>query len=428
MIQSNIIRELMLNSISQAKQSTSEGNKPVPKVGAVIATKEGKVLLTAFRGESKPGQHCEYEILEKAKQQRISLSDAMLFVTLEPCTVRGKGKIPCSQRIIDSGLKVVYIGMLDPNPLIRGKGEMFLRENGIIVERYPDKLIRELNEINTDFMNEFRGSFLVNDTLFSQMKIADILKDLISKQGIIVPKLPSSFGVTLEDIVSCCASANIGMNQAEIEKIILKSLGDAYDKKYLDRTFESDVRGKNAQWLIEFNSILREYHINSLKDRDVLVVGIGNGQEGKYLYNDANRLTFVDIAPKSLARAVQLFDNAKKINLAAQNLSKIKTSSVDLYSSLMTYQSSFFDIGKAITEAYRVLRPDGIIIISVSCGYIDKENYVFGLVDNNSNFVDSNLPFKYIEKIREKFTALHFSQISIKTTLSEIFISGRKNI
>jgi SAM-dependent methyltransferase len=92
------------------------------------------------------------------------------------------------------------------------------------------------------------------------------------------------------------------------------------------------------------------------------------------------------------------------------------------------YCTSILNSGKAISEAYRVLKPDGIIIVSISCGYIDKGKYIFGIVDSDSNFVDVNMPFRHIEIIREKLTTLHISQIIIRTTKSEIFISGRKGI
>jgi pyrimidine deaminase RibD-like protein len=322
---------LMRKSIELAKLTKAEGKKSVPKVGAVLSTKEGDVLLTAYSGETNSGHHCEYEILEKAEQNNISLDDAILFVTLEPCTVRGTRKEPCSKRINKSGLKEVYIGMLDPNPLIRGKGEMFLREEKIVVNRYPDELIRELYAINEDFLKEYRSTFLPNDFLYSLMKITELLKDTLEKQGYIVPKLPSSFEVTLDDVISYCASANPGADIIEIKKVIMKALGEAYDKKYLDRAFDTEVRGKYNQWQKEFFNVLEEYNITSLRDRDVLVVGIGNGEEGRRLYNDANNLTFVDIASKSLIKAGLLFLHAKRIVASAQDLSGIRVSSIDLY-------------------------------------------------------------------------------------------------
>ncbi|MCQ2325918.1 MAG: bifunctional diaminohydroxyphosphoribosylaminopyrimidine deaminase/5-amino-6-(5-phosphoribosylamino)uracil reductase RibD, partial [Paludibacteraceae bacterium] len=60
-------------------------------------------------------------------------SQCTLFVSLEPCSHYGKTP-PCAKLIIEKGVKKVVVGMLDPNPLVAGKGIAMLREAGIEVE------------------------------------------------------------------------------------------------------------------------------------------------------------------------------------------------------------------------------------------------------------------------------------------------------
>ena len=141
----------MQRTIEIAQKSVSEDGKISPKVGAVLTDDDGNVLMDCYRGETGRGNHCEYGLLKKAKKEGIDTKNKILFVTLEPCTSRGHGKTPCSKRIVDAGIKTVYIGTLDPNPVITGKGELYLRAKGIVVNRYPNELILELNEINKDF-------------------------------------------------------------------------------------------------------------------------------------------------------------------------------------------------------------------------------------------------------------------------------------
>ena len=76
--------------------------------------------------------------------------DADMYVTLEPCCHHGK-QPPCTDAIIEAGIKRVIIGSSDPNPLVAGKGVEILRESGIeVVEGF---LKEECDEINRVFFS-----------------------------------------------------------------------------------------------------------------------------------------------------------------------------------------------------------------------------------------------------------------------------------
>ena len=51
---------------------------------------------------------------------------ADLYTTLEPCDHYGKTP-PCSMAVLDAGVRRVFVGSADPNPLVNGKGIARLR-------------------------------------------------------------------------------------------------------------------------------------------------------------------------------------------------------------------------------------------------------------------------------------------------------------
>jgi len=98
---------------------------PNPAVGAVVV-KDG---LAVGMGYTQPAgsEHAEVIALRQADDKA---RGATMYVTLEPCSHYGRTP-PCTQAIIDAGISEVYIALLDPNPLVSGRGAGRLNEGGI---------------------------------------------------------------------------------------------------------------------------------------------------------------------------------------------------------------------------------------------------------------------------------------------------------
>jgi pyrimidine deaminase RibD-like protein len=136
--------------IQRAMLSRQESQTPKPRVAALLV-KDGMELGMAFRGETGPGDHAEYGLLER-KLAYDNVVGGTLYTTLEPCTARGLGKVPCADRICARNLGRVVVGMLDPNQDICGRGVRQLRSKGIDVDLFPSHYMATVEDQNRDFI------------------------------------------------------------------------------------------------------------------------------------------------------------------------------------------------------------------------------------------------------------------------------------
>lgn len=113
-----------------------------PLVGAVIVKEQRVIAKGAHLVYGQP--HAERNAIEQCHSSE-DLINSTLYVTLEPCNHQGK-QPPCTQLIIDSGIKKVVIGQLDPNPIVAGQGKRFLEEQGIdVLVGIEETAVRRLN-------------------------------------------------------------------------------------------------------------------------------------------------------------------------------------------------------------------------------------------------------------------------------------------
>jgi diaminohydroxyphosphoribosylaminopyrimidine deaminase/5-amino-6-(5-phosphoribosylamino)uracil reductase len=101
--------------------------RPNPIVGAVLV-KDQKVINSGHH-EYFGGPHAEVNALKNIEDA----SGSTLYCTLEPCCHHSKKTPPCAPLIISKKVSTVVIAMLDPNPMVSGKGVQLLEENGIEV-------------------------------------------------------------------------------------------------------------------------------------------------------------------------------------------------------------------------------------------------------------------------------------------------------
>lgn len=98
---------------------------PNPCVGSVVV-KDGRVIGEGWH-QHAGGDHAEIEALRNAGADA---KGATVYVTLEPCCHYGKTP-PCTEKLIETGVKRVVAAMKDPNPRVAGQGFKVLSDAGI---------------------------------------------------------------------------------------------------------------------------------------------------------------------------------------------------------------------------------------------------------------------------------------------------------
>ena len=122
-------------------------SSPNPWVGVVVVAK-GEVVGKGFTGpfnatdvaenstqpeegfESSVGVHAEIAALAQAGK---FANGATLYTTLEPCNHHGRTS-PCTDAIIQAGIKRVVVALVDPDKRVSGSGVESLRSAGIEVD------------------------------------------------------------------------------------------------------------------------------------------------------------------------------------------------------------------------------------------------------------------------------------------------------
>ncbi len=121
---------------------------PNPCVGAVVVSK-GEIVGRA-RSDVTGGPHAEVRALARAQR---AARGATLYVTLEPCSHRGRTP-PCVDAILEAGVSRVEVAIVDPAVHVAGKGVRRLRRRG--VEVAVGLMAEQASEIHRHYLHHVR--------------------------------------------------------------------------------------------------------------------------------------------------------------------------------------------------------------------------------------------------------------------------------
>ncbi|GLS27880.1 riboflavin biosynthesis protein RibD [Marinibactrum halimedae] len=127
---------------------------PNPRVGCVLV-KDEKVIGEGYH--QRAGQaHAEINALNSVANLN-DIKGATAYVTLEPCSHYGRTG-PCSDALINAGVKRVVYAMADPNPKVahheQGSGIERMRRAGLVVE--GPLMEAQAEALNRGFLHRMR--------------------------------------------------------------------------------------------------------------------------------------------------------------------------------------------------------------------------------------------------------------------------------
>lgn len=105
-----------------------EATSPNPRVGCLVVRDDEVVGCGWHQAPGLP--HAEAIALGAAGARA---RGATLYVNLEPCAHLGRTP-PCTEIIVESGIRRVVASIQDPNPLVDGRGFERLRASGVVVD------------------------------------------------------------------------------------------------------------------------------------------------------------------------------------------------------------------------------------------------------------------------------------------------------
>lgn len=113
-----------------AEAHKSEPSPNAYCVGCVVVC-DGAVLATGFSRELPGNTHAEQVALLKLG---FEADGATVYTTMEPCSTRVSGNVPCVQSCVRAKVARVVVGVMEPANFVVCEGVRLLRDAGVHVE------------------------------------------------------------------------------------------------------------------------------------------------------------------------------------------------------------------------------------------------------------------------------------------------------
>lgn len=411
----NLNSEYWMNYSIDISKKTSDSEL---HVGVVLVSECNELLCSAFNGE-EPSTSWYSVLISKIQKLKISNAKSV-YITIN--TMSSDNSFHLVKLLNEICINEIYVGL--PDPALKH----YLNNDPITtfdhVYRYSDELQREILKQNEQFFINSKQN-IQHSPYYSKNRISNLVIENLKLRGFTISK--DELNANKNNIALTSTISNkYGVEYLEAIKIVDNAISEAFNHKYAEYNYSDDTRSFDLNWKENFISFYEQLSTKPISTMSILNIGVGSGNEAIALFPNCKKLTFVDIAKDGLEKIKEQFPLSKVIISSAEDLSSIPNNSYDLYISLRTYNSSFFDIKKAILEAQRVLKPNSMIIIFIVNGFLCLEQncIIPGLIIPGTEFVDIYRGMNTIKLISEEFIRIGFKNIQIFPANTEIYVSA----
>lgn len=404
----------MKYSIDLSKKTS----QPDLRVGVVLVSEHDELICSAYAGEERNASWCSV-LLRKVRTLKIS-NVHCIYITINTMSV--DYSFDLIELLKEVRINEMYVGLPDPT-----LSRYFDNDPTITLEnvyRYPDELQREILEQNNHLFADSRQSIKYSP-YYSQNRISDLVIENLRLKGFVVSQDEINANKQRFALASLIGN-RYGVEYSEAISDVYNAISEAFNSKYGTYNYSDDTRSLNSDWKENFLSVYKKLSTRTMSNISILNVGVGGGNEAIALFSNCTHITFVDIAQDGLEKIKEQIPLSNIIVSSADDLSSIPDNSYDLYVSLRTYNSSFFDIKEALSEAHRVLKPNSIIIVSIANGFLCYEQHriIPGLIIPGTKFVDIYRGMDTANLIHTEFIRTGFKNIQLFPTDTEIYLSA----
>lgn len=385
-------------------------------IGAALVSKDNDLICSS--NNTNLNQSWSTIFLDELTKKNIKEVDS-LYLTIN--SLKSDNELDINTLLNKINIKNIYLGLPDPNLNVYLSNDPIVNKNNIY--RYPENLQEKILKQNEKYYLNSK-QHLKNCSYFSTKRIGNLLIEKLKENGYILSQ-KEVYGNKRIPELTTFISNKYNLKYEETMNLINEGLKYAFNQKYSSYNYQDDVRSLDASWKENFISICKKIIDSSLNDIKVLDVGVGSGNEATILFSNCSDITFVDIAHIGLKKIKDKLPQAKIINSVAENLPFLDDT-YDLYVSLRTYNSSFFDVKKSLSEAYRVLKDEGAIILSIANGFLNNKenNIISGLIIPGLEFIDIYRGIDMVRNLSKEFSNNNFKNIQIHTTKEEIYLTA----
>ena len=409
-----------LECMQETVDFQGEINDSYLHVGACVRLDDGKKIVCHANGENKSA----WALSLKKRLIKLGVTHASaIYLSINTFNKNGFDLNKLLEIIkVDS----IYVGLPDPELSFYSADDPVVRLKNVF--RYPDSLQKVVLQKNSTIFSKSRQNIRLSPYYFD-VRISKLVQKRLSRQGIELSDLEISKNKTASKLARYLVGTK-AFDSRTASAIVNRALSEAFNEKYGAYDYRNDARFLSADWADNFRKYLGENLHKKLASLNVLNVGVGSGKEARILFSDCRDISFVDIASGGLKVIKRQMPWANVVKARAEKLADFADDSFDVYISLRTYNSSFFDAAQALLEACRVLRSGGVLVLSVANGFLCLDgNILPGLIIPGMEFVDIYRGLSVANYLREECERLGFRSVKIYPTETEIYVIGklRKN-